>query len=93
MVAKFGDQVAVTFAGFVATVTLDCPPHNYVSVALLSDLADAFAESEGRLGAKIDRIDRRLTKFEEDEVDKRLQLEVRVHRIEKHLGLPAQSRS
>ena len=56
------------------------------------DLADALAESEGRLGAKIDRIDRRLTKFEEDEVDKRLQLEVRVHRIEKHLGLPAHSR-
>lgn len=57
------------------------------------DLADALAESEGRLGAKIDRIDRRLSKFEEDEVDKRLQLEVRVSRIEKHVGLPAQSRS
>ena len=57
------------------------------------DLADALAESEGRLGAKIDRIDRRLTKFEEDEVDKRLQIEVRVSRIEKHVGLPTQSRS
>ena len=57
------------------------------------DLADALAQSEGRLGAKIDRIDRRLTKFEEHEVDKRLQLEVRVSRIEKHVGLPTQSRS
>ena len=57
------------------------------------DLADALAESEGRLGAKLDRIDRRLAKFEEEEIDKRLQLEVRVSRIEKHVGLPAQSRS
>ena len=57
------------------------------------DLADSLAESEDRLGVKIDRIDRRLTSFEEDEIDKRLQLEVRVSRIEKHVGLPAQSRS
>ena len=39
------------------------------------------------LGAKIDRIDVKLTKFEENEIDKRLQLEVRVAAIEKHLGI------
>ena len=39
------------------------------------------------LGAKIDRIDVKLTKFEENEIDKRLQLEVRVSHIEKHLGI------
>jgi septal ring factor EnvC (AmiA/AmiB activator) len=39
------------------------------------------------LGAKIDRIDVKLTKFEENEIDKRKQLEVRVAAIEKHLGI------
>ena len=52
------------------------------------DLADTVSASESRLGAKIDRIDRRLTKFEDQETDKRLQLEVRITKIEKHLGLP-----
>jgi hypothetical protein len=37
--------------------------------------------------SKINRLDTRLTKFEEDEIDKRLQLEVRVSHIEKHLGI------
>ena len=41
----------------------------------------------GKLDAKIDRLDTKLTKFEEHEIDKRLQLEVRVTTIEKHLGL------
>jgi hypothetical protein len=36
---------------------------------------------------KIDRLDAKLTKFEEREIDKRKQLEVRVTSIEKHLGL------
>jgi hypothetical protein len=36
---------------------------------------------------KLDRVDTKLTKFEEREIDKRLQLEVRVSAIEKHLGL------
>ncbi len=40
-----------------------------------------------KLDAKIDRLDVKLTKFEEKEIDKRLQLEVRVTAIEKHLGL------
>jgi hypothetical protein len=39
------------------------------------------------LDAKIDRIDVKLTKFEENEIDKRKQLEVRVAAIEKHLGI------
>ena len=36
------------------------------------------------LAAKIDHLDTKLTKFGENEIDKRLQLEVRVSRIEKH---------
>ncbi len=40
-----------------------------------------------RVEAKIDRLDTKLTKFEESEIDKRMQLEVRVAAIEKHLGL------
>jgi hypothetical protein len=39
------------------------------------------------LAAKIDRLDTKLTKFEENEIDKRLQLELRVASIEQHLGL------
>jgi hypothetical protein len=35
----------------------------------------------------INRLDTKLTKFEERETDKRLQLEVRVSAIEKHLGI------
>jgi len=58
----------------------------------LADMAtkDDIARLDGRidsLGAKIDRIDVKLTKFEESEIDKRLQLEVRVAAIEKHLGI------
>jgi hypothetical protein len=40
-----------------------------------------------KLDSKIDRLDTKLTKFEENEIDKRLQLEVRVSHIEKHLGI------
>jgi enoyl-CoA hydratase/carnithine racemase len=36
----------------VATVTLDCPPHNYVSAELLSDLADAFEAIDAEIGAR-----------------------------------------
>jgi hypothetical protein len=58
----------------------------------LADMAtkDDIARLDGRidsLGAKIDRIDVKLTKFEESEIDKRLRLEVRVAAIEKHLGI------
>jgi hypothetical protein len=49
---------------------------------------DAKIDSvESKLAAKIDHLDTKLTKFEEHEIDKRLQLEVRVSAIEKHLGL------
>jgi dynactin complex subunit len=40
-----------------------------------------------KLDAKLDRLDTKLNKFEEHEIDKRKQLEVRVSAIEKHLGL------
>ncbi len=42
---------------------------------------------ESNLAGKINRLDTKLTKFEEKEIDKRLQLDVRVSAIEKHLGL------
>lgn len=42
---------------------------------------------EYTLTATIDRLGTKLTKFEEHEIDKRMQLEVRVTAIEKHLGL------
>jgi hypothetical protein len=42
---------------------------------------------ESNLSGKINRLDTKLAKFEEHEIDKRLQLEVRVSAIEKHLGL------
>jgi hypothetical protein len=35
----------------------------------------------------MDRLDTKLTKFEESEIDERKQLEVRVSAIEKHFGL------
>ena len=40
-----------------------------------------------KLDGKLDRVDGKLGKFEEHEIDKRLQLEVRVSAIEKHLGI------
>jgi hypothetical protein len=49
---------------------------------------DAKIDSvESNFAGKINRLDTKLTKFEEHEIDKRLQLEVRVSAIEKHLGL------
>jgi cell division protein FtsB len=54
------------------------------------DLAAAEARLDRRIDkvdAKIDRLDTKLTKFEENEIDKRKQLEVRVAAIERHLGL------
>jgi hypothetical protein len=46
-----------------------------------------LAAAETRLDRRIEKLDTKLTKFEEREIDKRLQLEVRVSAIEKHLGL------
>ena len=42
---------------------------------------------ETNLAGKLTRLDVKLTKFEESEIDKRKQLEVRVTGIEKHPGL------
>lgn len=42
MSKKFGEHVSVRFAGHVAEVVIDRPPHNHVSVDLLRHLADAF---------------------------------------------------
>jgi hypothetical protein len=51
------------------------------------DKLDAKIDSvESNLAGKINRLDTKLTKFEQHEIDKRLQLEVRVSAIEKHLG-------
>jgi hypothetical protein len=58
------------------------------------DKLDAKIDSvESNLAAKINRLDTKLTKFEENEIDKRLQLEVRVSHIEKHLGTECAAQS
>ena len=41
-----------------------------------------------RLTSKIDKVGAKFGAFESNEIDKRLQLEVRVTRIEKHVGIP-----
>jgi hypothetical protein len=59
-------------------------------MATKDDLAAAETRLDRRidkLDGKLDRVDTKLTKFEEREIDKRLQLDVRVSAIEKHLGL------
>jgi hypothetical protein len=52
-------------------------------------VADDITDIKSKMATKddINRLDTKLTKFEEHEIDKRLQLEVRVSAIEKHLGL------
>jgi hypothetical protein len=60
--------------------------HVVEHMATKEDVARLDRRIDG-LDAKIDRIDVKLTKFEENEIDKRLQLEVRVSAIEKHLGI------
>ena len=55
--------------------------------ARLDKRIDKLEHRLDRVEAKIDRLDTKLTKFEESEIDKRMQLEVRVAAIEKHLGL------
>jgi hypothetical protein len=64
--------------------------HVVTHMATKDDLAAVETRRDRRidkLDSKIDRIDVKLTKFEENEIDKRLQLEVRVATIEKHLGI------
>jgi hypothetical protein len=54
-------------------------------MATKDDIADLRREMATK--NDINRLDTKLTKFEDHEIDKRLQLEVRVSAIEKHLGL------
>jgi hypothetical protein len=54
-------------------------------MATKDDIADLRKEMATK--DDINRLDTKLTKFEEREIDKRLQLEVRVSAIEKHRGL------
>jgi dynactin complex subunit len=64
--------------------------HVVKHMATKDDLAAVETRLDHRidkLDSKIDRLDTKLTKFEENEIDKRLQLEVRVSTIEKHLGI------
>ena len=42
MKTAYGDHLTVTLDGHVATVMIDCPPNNHVSVELMADLADAL---------------------------------------------------
>jgi hypothetical protein len=68
----------------------DMLTHVVKHMATKDDLAAVETRLDRRidkLDAKIDRLDVKLTKFEENEIDKRLQLEVRVAAIEKHLGI------
>jgi hypothetical protein len=55
---------------------------------LRNDMDIKLNELEGQLTAKIGHVDEKLGNFENREVDKRMQLEVRVGRIEQHVGLP-----
>jgi enoyl-CoA hydratase/carnithine racemase len=46
MKKRFGDHVHIAVEGYVAVVTLSRAPHNFVSTAFMSDLADAIAEAD-----------------------------------------------
>jgi DNA topoisomerase VI subunit B len=59
--------------------------HVVKHMATKDDIADLRREMATK--DDITRLDTKLTKFEEHEIDKRLQLEVRVTAIEKHLDL------
>jgi hypothetical protein len=54
-------------------------------MATKDDIADLRREMATK--DDINRLDNKLSKFEERQIDKRLQLEVRVSATEKHLGL------
>jgi enoyl-CoA hydratase/carnithine racemase len=44
--SAYGDHVRVVIEGHVAVVTMDKPPHNFVSVQFLRDLADALDDAD-----------------------------------------------
>lgn len=48
----WGEHIRVEVDGFVAVVTLDRPPNNHVSVALVRDLADALETLDGDDGTR-----------------------------------------
>ncbi|MDB5449552.1 MAG: enoyl-CoA hydratase/isomerase [Phenylobacterium sp.] len=52
MKSAFGDYVTVAMDGHVAVATIDKPPHNFVSVELMRDLADALETVDGTRGAR-----------------------------------------
>ena len=50
MKLTYGDTVSAAMDGHVAVVTIDAPPHNFVSLEMIASLADAFED----LGANHD---------------------------------------
>ena len=46
MKTAYGDHIAVSLDGHVATVTIDKPPNNHVSVDLMRDLADGMEDAD-----------------------------------------------
>jgi len=48
----YGDHVKVALDGHVAVVTLDRPPHNFVSVEFMADLADAMEAADCANGVR-----------------------------------------
>lgn len=46
MKTAYGDHITVVIDGHVATVTIDKPPNNHVSVDLMADLADAMEDAD-----------------------------------------------
>ena len=54
---------------------------------LRTEVKKDLSELEERPTASIEKVDKKLGAFEDNEIDKRLQLEVRVSRVEKRLPL------
>lgn len=52
MKAAYGDHVKVAMEGHVAVISVDRPPHNFVSVELMRDLADAMMDVDGHGGGR-----------------------------------------
>ncbi|HEY8004825.1 MAG TPA: enoyl-CoA hydratase/isomerase family protein [Phenylobacterium sp.] len=52
MKGAFGENVTVQVSGHVAVITFDRPPHNHVSVELMSDLADALEAVDKEIGLR-----------------------------------------
>lgn len=53
MKSSFGDHVSVAMDGHVAVVTLNRPPHNFVSVEFMRDLADAMEAVDANGEARV----------------------------------------